>query len=189
VNALSKKGRLVVVTGPSGVGKTSLIKKLLEEYKDRIKFSVSYTSRFARSDEYEGVDYFFISRESFEADIKENMFLEYAVVHDNYYGTGKKFVENIIDSGVDCLLDVDVQGGLALMEKNLGALFIFIAPPTIDDLRQRLIARSTDAPEVIEKRVKNAEKELAYKDKYDYIVINNDFEQAYKELTGIIFGK
>jgi guanylate kinase len=186
---LNKKGRLVVVTGPSGVGKTSLIKKLLEEYKERIEFSVSYTSRPKRSTEDDGVDYFFISKESFEADIKKDMFLEYAVVHDNYYGTGKSFVENIIESGRDCLLDVDVQGGIALMKKDLGAMFIFIAPPTIDDLRKRLIARSTDAPEIIEKRVKNAEKELAYKDKYDYIVVNNDFDRAYEELTGVIFGK
>jgi guanylate kinase len=184
---LGKRGRLVVVTGPSGVGKTSLIKKLLEEYKDEIKFSVSYTSRPARSTEYEGVDYFFISKEIFEADIKKDMFLEYAVVHDNYYGTSKSFVQNIIENGEDCLLDVDVQGGLSLMEKGLGELFVFIAPPTIDDLRKRLLARSTDAPEIIEKRVKNAEKELANKDKYDYIVINTDFDSAYKELTGIIF--
>ena len=184
---MSKKGRLIVITGPSGVGKTTLIKKLLKNFKDKIFFSISYTSRPARNNEINGIDYFFISKEEFKERIKENKFLEYALVHDNYYGTDKKLIDDTILSGKDCLLDIDVQGGLNLMSKNIKAIFIFIAPPSIVTLKERLIKRYTDTYEEIDKRVINAEKELKAKDNYQYIIVNDNFNRAYKELETILF--
>jgi guanylate kinase len=184
---LNKRGRLIVITGPSGVGKTTLIKKLLKNYKNDIFFSISYTSRLPRKSEVNGIDYFFISKNEFEKRIKKNRYLEYALVHDNYYGTDKKFIDDIILSGKDCLLDIDVQGGLNLMSKKIDAIYIFIAPPSITSLKERLLKRYTDTIEVIEKRVNNAKKELKEKDNYQYIIINDNIDRAYKELETIIF--
>ncbi|MBN2546464.1 MAG: guanylate kinase [Spirochaetes bacterium] len=184
---MNDKGRLIIVTGPSGVGKTTLLKRLLEEYKDKICFSVSHTSRKARSNELNGIDYIFDTEEEFKNRIKSNEFLEYAVVHGNYYGTSKHQVQKVLDSGMDCLLDIDVQGGTYLMMNNIKGIYIFIAPPSIDILRERLLKRSTDPVDVIEKRVKNAEKELQFKDKYQYIIINDKLKKAYNELKNIIF--
>lgn len=180
-------GRLIIVTGPSGVGKTTLLKRLLDEYKDKICFSVSHTSRKARINEVNGIDYIFETEDEFKKRIKSDEFLEYAVVHGNYYGTSKRQVENVINSGIDCLLDIDVQGGSNLMTKNIKGVYIFIAPPSIEILRERLLKRATDAVDVIEKRVKSAEKELRFKDKYQYIIINDNLERAYNELKNIIF--
>ena len=182
-----KKGRLIVITGPSGVGKTTLLKKLLEEHKKEITFSVSFTSREPRFNEINGVDYFFITKEEFQKKIDEDKFLEYALVHGNFYGTSKEQVNKVVEDGKDCLLDIDVQGGLILMSKKTKAIYIFIAPPSLDTLRERLYHRSTDATEVIERRLKNAEKELREKDKYDFIVINDNFENAYKDLEKLIY--
>ena len=186
---MSKKGRLIVITGPSGVGKTTLIKKLLNNYKNDIIFSISYTSRSARKDEANGIDYYFISKKEFENRIKDNRFLEYALVHDNYYGTDKNQVEEVLLSGKDCILDIDVQGGLNLMSKNINAIYIFIAPPSITILRERLLKRYTDTIDVIEKRVMNAEEELKEKDNYHYIILNDNIDKAYNELKTIIFNK
>lgn len=182
-----KKGRLIVITGPSGVGKTTLLKRLLKGHKKEITFSVSYTSREPRINEIDGVDYFFITKEEFEKEIKENKFLEYALVHGNFYGTSREQVDKVIKGGKDCLLDIDVQGGLILMSKNTEAMYIFIAPPSLDTLKERLYHRSTDDVEVIERRLKNAEKELLEKDKYDFLVINDNLETAYKDLEKIIY--
>jgi len=180
---------LIIVTGPSGVGKTTLIKRLLDEYKGKICFSVSHTSRIARVNETEGVDYIFESEKIFKKRIDSDEFLEYAVVHGNYYGTSKHQVEKVLNSGRDCLLDIDVQGGSNLMKKNIKGLYIFIAPPSIEVLRERLIKRSTDSLDVIEKRVKNAENELLYKDKYQFVIINDILDNAYNELKNIIYIK
>lgn len=152
-----------------------------------MSFSVSCTSRKIRDGEAEGTDYFFISVEQFKNKIKENDFLEYAIVHDNYYGTCRKEVDKILRTGKDCLLDIDVQGGVNLMSKNIDAVYIFIAPPSIEVLRERLLNRSTDTIEVINKRIKNAEKELEYKDKYQFIIVNDDLNKAYDELVKIIY--
>lgn len=186
---MDKKARLIVVSGPSGVGKTTLLKRLLNEFNDNIVFSVSYTSRGQRINEINGVDYFFVTKEEFEDGIKNDLFLEYAVVYGNYYGTSKKFIKKCLDKGKECLLDIDVQGGLNLMSKKTDAIFIFIAPPSYEVLKERLTKRSTDSKEVIEKRLKNAKFELEQKEKYDYIVINDELEKAYQELKEIIFGK
>ncbi|MBP7554355.1 MAG: guanylate kinase [Spirochaetes bacterium] len=182
-----KTGRIIVVSGPSGVGKSSLLRRLLEKYSGKLKFSVSFTSRVKRTGEEDGVDYFFITHEEFQKNIEDGVFLEWAKVHDNYYGTSRRFIEEIINNGVDCILDIDVQGAMSLMNKNISALYIFIAPPSIEVLKERLFGRSTDSKEVILKRVKNAEKELLFKDKYEYIVVNDVFDNALSDLENIIF--
>ncbi len=181
------KGRLIVISGPSGVGKSSLLKKLLTTYKGKMLFSVSYTSRERRGEEVDGVDYNFISQDEFEEKIKENVFLEWAIVHGNYYGTSNRYINNIINKGMDCILDIDVQGGLNLMSKKVDALYIFIAPPSIETLRERLTARATDSIETINRRVDNAKRELLEKDKYQYVVINDNFDIAFDRLEKIIY--
>ncbi len=184
-----KKGRIIVISGPSGAGKSTLLKMLLEKYKEKIKFSVSFTSRSPRKGEIDGQDYFFITQEEFEKDIQNDIFLEWAIVHGNYYGTSKKYIEEIINSGFDCILDIDVQGARNLMNKKIDALYIFIAPPSIEELKKRLLNRNTDTIETIEKRIKNAEEEMKYKDYYNYIVINDNLEIAFKNLEKIIFNQ
>ncbi len=184
---MAKKGRIIVISGPSGVGKSSLLKRLLEKHFGKLKFTVSFTTRLKRKGEEDGVDYFFITHEEFQKNIDDGVFLEWAKVHDNYYGTSRRFIEEIINDGVDCILDIDVQGAMFLMNKNLSALYIFIAPPSIEVLRERLFSRSTDSKEAILKRVKNAEKELLFKDKYEYIVVNDVFDNAFNDLENIIF--
>lgn len=184
---MATKGRLIVVTGPSGVGKTTLLKKMLESHKKEMCFSVSHTSRAARNGEKEGIDYHFVSKEEFEKGIKNKIFLEYAEVHGNLYGTSKKCVDDILCSHKYCLLDIDVQGGLTLMSKNIDALYIFIAPTNLEVLKERLKKRAADTDEVIQKRVNVASDELKHKDKYDHVVVNDELEKAYNELEEIIF--
>ena len=179
--------RLIVVSGPSGVGKSALLREILKKYGEMIEFSVSYTSRKMRDGEKEGIDYHYVSREEFEQGIEKGLFLEWANVHDNYYATSKEKVEEIIKKGKNCLLDIDVQGASNLMKNKVDAVYIFISPPDIETLRERLTKRNTDSIDTINKRIKNAEKEIEYRDKYQYIVINDDFNMALKELENIIF--
>jgi len=179
------KGRLLVVSGPSGVGKTTLIKMLLDKYKNDITFSVSHTSRGPRKGEMNGKDYIFVTKNEFKDGIKKDIFLEYAKVYENFYGTSKEQVEKVINSGKDCLLDIDVQGGISLMEKNIKAVYIFIAPPSLDVLKERLFKRSTDSVEVINKRLSVAEREIKQKDRYDYVIINENLDKAFTDLEKI----
>lgn len=180
------KGKLFVISGPSGAGKSSLIKELLKNNKDKLKFSVSYTSRKPREGEVDGVDYFFVSEETFKDNIKKGLFLEWACVHENYYGTLKSFIEDYIKEGKKCILDIDVQGALTLMSKNVEAEYIFVSPPSISVLKQRLLSRGTDVAETIDLRVKNAESEMKFKSRYQVVVVNDDFDTAYNELKNII---
>lgn len=179
--------KLVVISGPSGVGKSTLLSKLFAKYGDKLDFSVSYTSRKPRSGESDGRDYYFITAEVFKKMIEENAFVEWAEVHGNYYGTSKGEIGRIVNAGKHCILDIDVQGAMQVKEKNVEAFFIFIAPESIEVLRERLCRRGTDSAEVIEKRLKNAEKELTYKEKYDYIIVNDNVEEAYIKMESCIF--
>ncbi len=180
------KSGLFVMSGPSGAGKTTLVNLLLNKYKNNFCFSVSHTSRLPREGEKNGIDYFFISKDEFENGIKKDIYLEYATVHGNYYGTSKEQIDSYIKKGINCILDIDVQGAITLMNKKVNAIYIFIAPPSIEDLKKRLYSRSTDTNEVIEKRLKTAISELEKKDIYDYIIINDNLDRAFKELENIV---
>jgi len=178
-------GLLFVMSAPSGAGKTTLGRLLLER-ETRLTHSISYTTRARRRTEKEGVDYHFVSCETFQDMIEKGEFVEWARVHDNYYGTSMSDIEQLCDQGCDVLLDIDVQGAEQLRACGLDAIFIFIAPPDMEVLRQRLQQRDSDTAEVIAKRVENAHQELKHAPQYDYIVINDTLEEAAQALHAII---
>lgn len=182
-----QKGKIIIIVAPSGTGKSTLIKKIKEEFRD-LHWSVSFTTRPIRDGEVDGRHYFFISETEFLNKKKQGAFVEWALVHGNYYGTSKGFVLSKIDHGYSILFDLDVQGTDA-MKKEFpeDAIGVFIAPPSIEELETRLNARATDTPETIKLRISNAKKELQRKDDYDYCVINDDLEQAYIDLKNIFY--
>ena len=182
----SQSGKIIVIVAPSGTGKTTLISRVKAVFP-QIKESISYTTRYKRSGEDNGKQYFFISKKEFENKIKNDDFLEWAVVHENYYGTSKQFLFDQIQNGSFVLCDIDVQGadGVKKYFKDQAEV-IFIAPPSLEVLRQRLEGRKTEAQEIIEIRLRNAEKEIKRKDDYDYLVINDDLDEAFTKLKKII---
>jgi guanylate kinase len=176
------RGKIVVIVAPSGTGKSTLIKKLMDEVPS-LKWSVSCTTRPKRTGEEDGVDYFYITSKDFETRIEKNEFIEWAKVHSNYYGTSKLFVEEGLNSGKDLIFDLDVQGCDSMKEiYGDEANIIFIEPPSVEALKERLTGRGTDNPEVIAERLKNSVKELQRKDDYDFNVVNDDVEKAYIDL-------
>jgi len=177
---------ILVISGPSGSGKSSLMHKMMEEIGDTY-FSVSTTTREKREGEVDGRDYFFVSRDEFEKDIEEGYFLEWAKVHDNYYGTSIKQIEKKLQEGKTVVLDIDVQGYKIAKEK-LGDVItsVFITTPNQKTLRERLVKRGTDSKEIIEKRVKNALAEMREINLYDFFIINDDFETALDSLVSIV---
>ena len=179
------KGKLFVLSGPSGVGKGTLRENALKG-KPNLVYSISCTTRQPREGETDGIEYRFITHEKFEEGIKQNLFLEYAHVHSDYYGTLKEDVINELNSGHDVLLEIDVQGALQVREKIPEAVLIFIAPPSVEVLEKRLRNRNTESEEHLQLRLNNAIKELELKDKYDYIIVNDDLETASKELNNLI---
>lgn len=179
------KGKLIVISAPSGAGKSTICKELLKKF-DNLFFSVSVTTREKRINEIEGKDYYFISEPEFKKMIQNDELLEWAMVHHHYYGTPKKFIIDKINSCKNVLLDIDVQGAEQVRKKFPDAIFIFIIPPSMEELENRLRNRKTETEEVIQERLKNARKELEYKNKYDYVIINSDINKAVQEIIDII---
>ncbi|WP_455258827.1 guanylate kinase [Peptoniphilus asaccharolyticus] len=178
-------GFLLVLSGPSGSGKGTVSQALMEK-NDRISFSTSVTTRTPRPNEVNGENYFFTSIEEFEKMVEQDELLEYAFVHTNYYGTPKKFVFDEIEKGEIVLLEIDVQGALQIKKRYKEAVFIFLLPPTMDELKSRLIKRDTETEEEINTRFKNAFKELDFVGEYDYFVVNSKVENAVQDIENII---
>jgi guanylate kinase len=181
-----QSGKIVVISGPSGVGKTTLYKRLLQDLPEVFSFSVSATTRPARAGETNGKDYYFISRKEFKKRVTAGEFVEWANVYGNLYGTLKAEIIRILETGKNCLLDVDVQGGMSLYEAFPKSVLIFIAPPASDELRRRITERNLDKPEVIEARMKQVDEEMAYIRYYHHIIVNRDVEDAYLELKKLV---
>lgn len=192
---MKTKPLFIVMSAPSGCGKSTLIDMILQEYPD-VCYSISCTTRKPRGEEEDGLDYHFKSKERFEELIKENAFLEYACVHGNYYGTLKQPIVEVLNEGNSMILDIDVQGAAKVREYvrglpnndplKIGYVDIFILPPDMEELRRRLEGRGTDTQEVIEKRLANAEGEIARADEYMFKVTNDDLAMAYKRLCDLI---
>lgn len=182
----SREGLLLVVSGPAGVGKGTLDKALLERHQD-MKLSVSATTRAPRPGEIDGVHYFFKTEEEFKTMIERNEFLEYMhVFQTNYYGTPRSFVEEQLSRGIDVILEIDVQGAMKVKKAFPNAVMIFIAPPSMAELKSRLIGRNTETLEQIEKRFATAEKEIAMLPEYEYVVTNDVVEMAVNRMESII---
>lgn len=185
---MTNRGKLIVISGPSGVGKGTIIKRILAE-GDKIKLSVSATTRKPRLEDTEGITYYFKTEDEFRSMIDAERFLEWAVYNGNYYGTPIEPVERQRDEGIDVLLEIDVQGAINVMEKCPDGTYIFIAPPDVETLKERLCGRGSETEEEIANRVGAAMAELEMKDKYDYIVVNNVLDDAIREVKDIIEGK
>ena len=180
-----KKGFLLVISGPSGVGKGTVLHDLMNTQKNLV-YSVSVTTRKNRPGEIEGVSYFFKSHEEFEKMIEEDKFLEYAKVHDNYYGTPKDFVEEKINEGKIVILEIDVQGALNVKKNIDNGVYIFLAPPSLSELKNRIVNRGTETESDINLRMSNAKKELSYIKNYDYLVVNDHLNSAINLVNEII---
>lgn len=178
-------GFLLVLSGPSGSGKGTVSEALMKN-NDDIIFSTSVTTRTPRPGEVNGENYFFATREEFEEMVEKDELLEHAFVHTNYYGTPQKFVFDEIEKGEIVLLEIDVQGALQIKEKYKEAVFIFLIPPTMDELRSRLVKRDTETEDEIETRYRNAFRELDFVGEYDYFVINDVIDNAVKDIETII---
>lgn len=182
---MSRKGLLIVVSAPSGAGKTTLCKEISRALPN-LQHSISYTTRRPRPNETDGVHYFFVTQEKFNKMIKDKEFAEWAVVHGNLYGTSKKQLSEMMDGGIDVILDIDSQGAMQIKENRGNGVFIYILPPSFDDLRRRLTERNSDATNEIKKRLENAKKEIPYYKRYNYVIINDKFEKALEDLKSII---
>lgn len=180
-----KEGRLIVISGPSGTGKGTIIHRVLDRLADT-EFSVSMTTRPMRAGEEDGKDYLFVSREDFENTIAQGGFLEWAEVYGNYYGTPRAQMEDRLRTGKDVILDIDVQGAENVKNAMPEAVLIFILPPSMEELRRRITGRAKDAPEVIEDRLTAALSEIRRASMYDYAIINDDLEEATEKAVAIV---
>ena len=189
---LSDKGQLIIISAPSGAGKTSAIKSVIKRLNDneiKSKFSVSHTTRQPREGDVDGNDYFFVSDESFNELKNAGTFIETAEVHNNKYGTSKEFIDENINLGINIFLEIDVQGFKQLKTKSIEFRSIFILPPSIDELSERIKKRGLDSEEVIKRRMTNALNELSKAEEYDYLVINDVLDDAVQELLEIVTNK
>ncbi|WP_161847593.1 guanylate kinase [Athalassotoga saccharophila] len=182
------RGLIFVMSGPSGAGKTTIVKMALSQIEG-MEFSVSYTTRPKRENEVEGVDYFFVDEKTFRELIKKGEFLEWAEVHGHLYGTSKKFVEERLEKGKNLLLDVDVKGALNIKKIYKDGIFIFVAPPSFKELKERLLKRHTESKDDFEKRIEDAKFELSQISKFDYLIVNREINTAVKELVSIIIAE
>ena len=182
---MKNKGIIIIISAPSGAGKTSICEALIKSDKN-IVYSVSTTTRSPRSGEKNGREYFFVDDNTFKSMVKKNLFVEWAKVHDHFYGTSKKVLEDTINKGKDILLDIDVQGAVKIKKQYKDALMIFITTPTLKILKERLIKRNKDSMEVIKTRVANAKKELTYLPKYDYLILNDKLDESIKNVKSVI---
>ncbi len=186
--AKAKTGRLFVVSGPSGAGKTLLCKQVMEKIPE-LGYSISYTTRPRRKKEIHGKDYFFVDVDKFKQMMDDDLFLEWAQVYGNYYGTSKEFVKQELAKGTDILLEIDTQGAKQIKQQSLASILIFVVPPSMEILEQRLQKRGTDSKEQIQGRLKSAFDEISSCNIYDYLVINKELDRAVTELNSIILAE
>lgn len=184
-----ERGLLVVVSGPSGAGKDTIINEVMRQNKVNAWISISMTSRLPRGSEENGREYFFVTREEFEENIKNGNFLEYAEYNGNYYGTPKHKINEYLDKGIDVILIIEIQGALQIKELIPEALFIFIMPPSMIELKNRLINRGTDSQDKIISRFKTAYQEINEVTKYNYVVVNDEIEKAVEKVNSILLAE
>jgi guanylate kinase len=182
---MKREGILYIISAPSGAGKTTLCKEIIDIFPN-LRHSVSFTTRSARSGEVHGRDYFFVAPDEFQRMVTAGEFAEWAEVHGNYYGTAIKVLEEYRTNGIDVILDIDCQGARQLKAKYAGGVYIFILPPTFDELRRRLDGRDSDSAEVIEQRLRNAVGEMQESRWYDYIIVNDVFSRAVEEMKSVL---
>lgn len=185
---MENKGLLIVISGPSGAGKGTLCDALLKK-NENLNISVSMTTRAPRLGEIDGVNYFFTDKLQFEDMIKNKGFMEYALVYDNYYGTPRKYVEGLLSQGKDVILEIDIQGALKVKDVYGEGVFIFILPPSMEELKNRIKKRGSETEESLVKRFKAAFKEINYVSKYNYVVVNDTVETAVQKLESIIIAE
>jgi guanylate kinase len=186
-NSLRRRGRLFVIAAPSGAGKTSLVRALMQR-EPALRFSISFTTRPQRPNEINGRDYFFVTKADFEAMVGRNELLEHARVFDNYYGTARAPVEAALAAGQDLILEIDWQGAQQIRGALPECRTVFILPPSRAALEQRLRGRGTDAEDVIQRRLRDAASDMTHWTEFDYVVVNDDFERALAELHAIVEG-
>ena len=182
---MAERGVLIVVSGFSGAGKGTIVKKIIEE-SDNYALSISMTTREPREGEVEGVSYFFVSKERFEEAISNGELVEYANYVGNYYGTPKKNVEDMLEQGKDVILEIEMQGAMQVKTRFPDAVLVFVTPPNADELKRRLMSRGTESEEVVNKRMRRAYEESAFVDRYDYLLVNDDLEKCVKDLHMLI---
>ncbi len=182
---MAERGVLIVVSGFSGAGKGTIVKKIIEE-NDNYALSISMTTREPREGEVEGVSYFFVSKERFEEAISNGELVEYANYVGNYYGTPKKNVEDMLEQGKDVILEIEMQGAMQVKTRFPDAVLVFVTPPNADELKRRLMSRGTESEEVVNKSMRRAYEESAFVDRYDYLLVNDDLERCVKDLHMLI---
>ena len=184
---MRNKGKLIVISGPSGVGKGTIVKRLLKECDDTV-LSVSATTRKPRKEDTEGVTYFFKSTDEFRSMIESEQFLEWAMYNDNYYGTPAPAVDKLLGEGKNVILEIEVQGAMNVKGKRPEGLYIFVSPPSFEELKKRLTGRGSESEDEINKRVSLAKDEYDKRNEYDFIVVNDDLDIAVKDIKNIIEG-
>jgi len=185
IKEIKKTGKLIVISGPSGAGKTTLIRKVIQKIPT-LTFSVSATTRPIREGEIESIDYFFVSSEEFSDLIRNDAFIEWAKVHGNLYGTLKNQIKELIEKGKNIVLDIDEQGANQIKKKEIPALFIYILPPSLKELKKRLKERDTEHIKEMDRRLQSAKEQITSKGFYDYVIINDDIRKVVKKLKKII---